>query len=263
MVDVVNIHTRDRLAILERSLPKWDQVSKPSTIINIVVEPQEVQVHREFLADMGLQDRITVVRIPKRNLGMGNSRHVGYLAARRLGARSFITTDDDLVPRQGPEHLLALARRPSVFGVGAHLSIYSLILGLEAGTGLHATAFGFRCWAMNTRKVQLLGGMPVAFKGYDDHEVCRQGMERFRLPWFVDTDTTIASIGKIGDPGGMSSLPGMSSLFNRKHTAHVLSHQRWPQFVNDPAPCEGRGTCSYRMSWKKFMATNGIDLEAW
>lgn len=258
---MVNIHTRDRLAILEKSLPKWVEVSKESTIINVVVEPQEVVKHREFLKDMDLHKRINVVRIPKPNLGMGNSRHVGFLAAKRAGAKSFITTDDDLYPREGPERMLKIASMRNYFGVGAYLSIYSMILQLEKGTGIHPTAFGFRCWAMNTKKVAELGGFPRAFKGYDDHEMCRQGMKRFRLPWYVDTDTTIASIGKIGDPGGMSSLPGMSSLFNRKHTAHVLSFERWPQYVNDPAKCEGKERCSYMMQWKRFMRDHGIDLE--
>lgn len=257
-IGVVNIHTRDRLAILERSLPKWDEVSKPATIINLVVEPNEVKKHKALLRDLGLDDRMNVVRIPKPNMGMGNSRHIGFLAAREMGAPSFITTDDDLIPREGPERLLRIARGKGVFGVGAWLSLYGFHMGIEANTGIHRTKVGFRCWAMNTRKVTQIGGMPREFKGYDDHEVCRLGMKRFRLPWMVDSNTTIASIGKIGDPGGMSSLPGMSNLFNRKHTAHLLSKEKWPEYVNSTEGCEARGSCNYRMSWQKFIDDHGV-----
>src|SRR6478609_430290 len=122
-VGVVNIHTRDRLAILERSLPKWVEVSKPATVINLIVEPTEIKKHTRFLKDMDLIDRIRVVGIPRPTEGMGNSRHVGFLAAKRAGAKSFITTDDDLYPREGPERLLKLARRSDVFGIGAYLSL--------------------------------------------------------------------------------------------------------------------------------------------
>lgn len=260
MTGVVNIHTRDRLAILERSLPKWVEVSKPATIINLVVEPHEDTLHKEFLRDIGLHRRINVVRIPKPNMGMGNSRHVGYLAAKRVGAESFITTDDDLYPREGPERLLRLARRRDVFGIGAYLSLYGFHMGIEKDTGVHRTSVGFRCWAMNMRKVIDLGGMPRDFKGYDDHEVARLGIQRFNLPWYVDSDTTIASIGKIGDAGGMSSLPGMSNLFNRKHTAHLLSKKKWPDYVNSTEGCEERGSCNYRMAWKRFMRDHNVTI---
>lgn len=257
---MVNIHTRDRLAILEKSLPKWVEVSDPNTIINVIVEPTEVKKHGDFLRGIGLKSRINVVRIPKPNMGMGNSRHIGFLHAKNAGVKSFITTDDDLYPREGPERLLTLARSPYIFGIGAYLSLYGFHMGLEKGTDIHPTSVGFRCWAMNTAKVSKVGGFPRAFKGYDDHEMARQGMQRFRLPWYVDTNTTIASIGKIGDAGGMSSLPGMSNLFNRKHTAHVLSFERWPQYVNDPAKCEGKERCSYMMQWKRFMRDHGIEI---
>jgi hypothetical protein len=260
MTGAVYIHTRDRLAILERSLPKWVQVSRASTEINLVVEPNEVKMHNRALKDWGLFDRIGVIRIPKSNMGMGNSRHIAFRDAKSEGHKSFITTDDDLFPREGPERLLRLGARKDVFGIGAYLSIYGLLLGMDKGTGTHRTAFGFRCWAMNTEKVDGIGGMPTAFKGYDDHEVCRQGIARYSLPWYVDSDTTIASIGKIGDPGGMSSLPGMSNLFNRKHTAHVLSFDRWPDYVNDPSRCDDKGKCNYRMSWKKFMRDNNVTM---
>lgn len=266
MTGMVNIHTRDRLAILERSLPKWVEVSRPSTIINLIVEPTEVKMHQDFLHNMAgpwgdpLADRINVVRIPKPNMGMGNSRHVGFKAAVEAGASSFITTDDDLYPREGPERLLKLARQRDVFGIGAYLSLYGFHMGIEKGTGVHRTTVGFRCWAMNTKKVAALGGMPRDFKGYDDHEVCRQGIARFSLPWYVDSDTTIASIGKIGDAGGMSSLPGMSNLFNRKHTAHVLSYKKWPDYVNSTEGCEERGTCNYRMSWRRFMRDHNVTI---
>lgn len=260
MTGMVNIHTRDRLAILERSLPKWAEVSKPATIINIVVEPTEVSKHRRLLERLELEERINVVRIPKANKGMGNSRNVGFHEALRVGAESFITTDDDLYPREGPERLLKLARRKDVFGIGAWLSLYGFHMGIDKGTGVHRTTVGFRAWAMNTAKVDEIGGMPIEFKGYDDHEVCRRGIAAFSLPWYVDSDTTIASIGKIGDPGGMSSLPGMSNLFNRKHTAHLLSKARWPGYVNSTEGCEDKGTCNYRMSWRKFMRDHNVTI---
>lgn len=260
MTGVVNIHTRDRLAILERSLPKWVEVSRPATRICLVVEPNEVKKHVDLLHDLGLRDRIKVVRIPKPNMGMGNSRHVGFLHAKATGASSFITTDDDLYPREGPERLLRIAARSTVFGIGAYLSLYGFHMGIEKGTGVHTTSVGFRCWAMNTKKVSALGGMPRDFKGYDDHEIARQGMARFHLPWYVDSDTTIASIGKIGDAGGMSSLPGMSNLFVRKHTAHLLSKKKWPEYVNSTEGCEARGMCNYRMSWKKFMRDHNVTI---
>src|SRR5690242_3664248 len=135
MTGMVNIHTRDRLPILERSLPKWVEVSKPATIINLIVEPNETKRHRDLLGDMELDERINVVRIPKANKGMGNSRHVGFLVAKAAGAQSFITTDDDLYPREGPERLLKLARGKDVFGIGAYLSLYGFHMGIEKGTG--------------------------------------------------------------------------------------------------------------------------------
>ena len=260
MTGAVYIHTRDRLAILERSLPKWVEVSKPATGINLVVEPNEAVMHHELLMDLGLDKRIDVVRIRRPNMGMGNSRNVAFRHARGQGHQSFITTDDDLYPREGPEGLLKLARRKDVFGVGAYLSLYGFHMGIERHTGMHATSVGFRCWAMNTAKVDALGGMPRDFKGYDDHEVCRQGIARFHLPWYVDSDTTIASIGKIGDAGGMSSLPGMSNMFVRKHTAHLLSKEKWPEYVNSTEGCEERGTCNYRMAWKRFMRDNNVTI---
>lgn len=260
MTGAVYIHTRDRLPILERSLPKWVDVSKPATEINLVVEPNEIIMHHELLQDLGLDKRIGVVGIRRPNMGMGNSRNVAFRHARGKGHKSFITTDDDLYPREGPERLLRLARRKDVFGIGAYLSLYGFHMGIEKGTGVHRTSVGFRCWAMNTSKVNLIGGMPKEFKGYDDHEVARLGMSAFQLPWYVDSDTTIASIGKIGDAGGMSSLPGMSNLFNRKHTAHLLSFKKWPDYVNSTEGCEARGTCNYRMAWKRFMRDHNVTI---
>lgn len=258
---MINIHTRSRIPILMRSLPRWAEVTPHDIPINLVVEPQEVEEHRDFLSDNDFGRFINIIRVPKRNMGMGNSRNVGAQEAWRLKFPSFITTDDDLYPRVDPTILLKAAVHRDIFGIGAYVGLYGMHMGIQPDTGIHRTSVGFRMWAMNTHKVGKVGGFPIEFKGYDDHEMARRGMKKLHLPWAVHSGVPIGSIGKIGDPGGMSSLPGMDNLYNRKHTAHVLSYQRWPDYVNDPDRCVGRQRCGYMMQWKRFMMDCGIQLD--
>jgi hypothetical protein len=121
---------------------------------------------------------------------------------------------------------------------------------------------GFRCFALNTEYVAAVGGFPVAFKGYDDHEMARQGIANLGLTHHIDTDFTCVSVAKIGDPGGMTSLPGYARVVDRKHTAHVLTHERWPGFVSNPEKCDpDSGRCTYTMQWKRFLKAHDVTLE--
>jgi hypothetical protein len=142
--------------------------------------------------------------------------------------------------------------------------MYGLLLKIKANTGLYkiGVGLGFRCFAMNTAKMDEVGGFPVEFKGYDDHEIARIGISKLGIPWHMDSDMTCHSVAKIGDPGGMTSLPGYARVVDRKHTAHLLTHKNWPGFVSDPTKCDpDRGRCTYTMQWKKFLKANNVSLE--
>lgn len=264
MTGAVYIHTRDRLQFLEKTLPKWPLVTPDDVELYLVVEPNEYKMHRDFLYEHKLADRVGVVKIPARNLGMGNSRNEGFKQSLKQGHESFITTDDDLFPIDDPSILLDTATMDTVFGVGCYFSMYGLLLKLKRNTGLYkiGVGLGFRCFAMNTAKVDEVGGFPVEFKGYDDHEMGRWGIAKLGIPWHIDTDMTCNSVAKIGDPGGMTSLPGYARVVDRKHTAHQLTHKNWPGFVSSPDKCDpDSGRCTYTMQWKKFLAAHNVSIE--
>lgn len=270
MSGAVYIHTRDRLAFLERSLPKWAAVMDDSDIpLYLVVEPNEVKKHTRFLKDMGLLTSVTdILSLPRKNMGMGWSRQVAFEHARDEGYDSFITTDDDMFPRESPEEFLENATRDDVLGVGCWFSIYGLLMKgkAEEWTGLQPVynGQGKRCMAINTDNMASLSteGFPTYFKGYDDHELQRLGIADLGLHWWVDTDYHCVSTAAIGDPGGMCSLPGYSRVVDRKHTAHLLTHERWPGFVSDPERCDpDEGKCSYMMQWKKFHQAHDVSME--
>jgi hypothetical protein len=264
MSQAVYIHTRDRIQFLERTLPKWPAVTPDDIEINLVVEPNEYKLHKQFLKKHDLWDRVGVVMIPGRNLGMGNSRNVAFLDAVDKGHESFITTDDDLFPKDSPAILLDTATSHDVFGVGGYFSMYGLLLKIKAHTGLYSigVGLGFRCFAMNTALMSEVGGFPIEFKGYDDHEIARIGIAKLGIPWHMDSDMVCHSVAKIGDPGGMTSLPGYARVVDRKHTAHLLTHKNWPGFVSNPERCDPEaGKCSYTMQWKKFLKHHNVSLE--
>lgn len=261
----IYIHTRDRLQFLERTLPKWPLVTPGDIPITLVVEPNEVKKHRAFLAEHDLSDRVEVLRIDGKNLGMGNSRNVAFLDAKAKGHEAMITTDDDLFPVDDPSILLdTAAYTDGVFGVGCYFSMYGLLLKLKRNTGLYkvGVGLGFRCFAMNMDMLEEVGGFPVEFKGYDDHELARWGISQLGVPWHIDTDFSCNSVAKIGDPGGMTSLPGYARVVDRKHTAHILTHKNWPEFVSNPSKCDpDSGRCTYTMQWKRFLKAHDVTLE--
>lgn len=263
MTSAVYIHTRDRLKFLEQTLPKWPLVTPDDVELWLVVEPDEVQKHLKFLRKLGLDDRVGVIGLSDTNLGMGNSRNEAFHHARESGHESFITTDDDLYPRDDPSILLETATMDTVFGVGCYFTMYGLLLKIKPNTGLYkiGVGLGFRCFAMNTAKMDEVGGFPVEFKGYDDHEIARIGIHKLGIPWHMDSDMTCQSVAKIGDPGGMTSLPGYARVVDRKHTAHKLTYKNWPGFVSNPEKCDpDSGRCSYTMQWKKFLAANNVTI---
>lgn len=268
MDGAVYIHTRDRLQFLEKSLPKWATVLDETAIgLYLVVEPNEVKKHARFLKEHGLLNNVNdIIPLPKRNMGMGWSRQVAYEHANEMGLRSFITTDDDMYPRESPELFLESATRVDVLGVGCWFSIYGLLTPHEQGTGLQPiyNGQGKRCMAINTDNMSALStaGFPTYFKGYDDHELQRLGIQDLGLHWWVDTDYPCTSIAAIGDPGGMCSLPGYNRVVDRKHTAHILTHERYPEFVSNPEKCDpDSGRCSYTMQWKKFHKAHDVPME--
>jgi hypothetical protein len=250
---------------LERTLPKWPVVTPANIAITLVVEPNEVTKHLKFLKQHGLKDRVGVLGLSGTNLGMGNSRNEAFHDAQAQGHDAFITTDDDLFPMDDPSILLETAEyTDDLLGVGCYFSMYGLLLKLKRNTGLYkvGVGLGFRCFAMNTKMLDKVGGFPVEFKGYDDHEIARWGIARLGVPWYIDTDMACSSVAKIGDPGGMTSLPGYARVVDRKHTAHVLTHKHWPEFVSNPSKCDpDSGRCSYTMQWKRFLKAHNVSLE--
>jgi hypothetical protein len=234
----------------------------------LVVEPNEVLKHTRFLKEQGLLNNVTdILKLPKKNMGMGWSRQIAFEHAREQGYASFITTDDDMFPRESPAAFLDNATRPDVLGVGCWFSIYGLLMSQhEAWSGLQPVynGQGKRCMAINTENMSQLSteGFPTYFKGYDDHELQRLGIADLGLHWWVDTDFHCVSTAAIGDPGGMCSLPGYAKVVNRKHTAHKLTHERWPGFVSDPAKCDPENDkCRYVMQWKKFHKAHNVAME--
>jgi hypothetical protein len=231
----------------------------------LVVEPNEVKKHERFIDKHDLYvDQI--ISLPRRNMGMGWSRQYAFKHAQDQGYESFITTDDDMYPRESPQDFLGNATRDDVLGVGCWFSIYGLLMSHDPNTGLQPVynGQGKRCMAINTENMADLSteGFPTYFKGYDDHELQRLGIQDLGLHWWVDTDYHCVSTAKIGDPGGMTSLPGYARVVDRKHTAHKLTHERYPDFVSDPAKCDPtNGVCRYVMQWKKFHKANDVDME--
>lgn len=268
MSGAVYIHTRDRLQFLRKSLPKWCDALEDSDVpLYLVVEPNEVKKHERFLREQEIKGVMDILPLPSKNMGMGWSRQVAFEHAVHWEHDSFITTDDDMFPRQEPDEFLENATRDDVLGVGCWFSIYGLLMKQhEPNSGLQPVynGQGKRCMAINTENMSRLRteGFPTYFKGYDDHELQRLGIADLGLHWWVDTDYHCVSTAAIGDPGGMCSLPGYSRVVDRKHTAHVLTHERWPGFVSNPEKCDPyAGKCSYIMQWKKFHKAHNVDTE--
>lgn len=262
MSGAVYIHTRDRIQFLTKTLPKWAAITPDDIPIMLVVEPDEMILHHKFLDRMGLHGRVSALGIRGRNKGMGNSRNVAFKHARKNGHESFITTDDDLFPKDDPAILLDSALSEETLGIGCYFSIYGMMLGgLAKGDGCVdvGTSIGMRCMAMATHLVEEVGGFPIEWKGYDDQEMARRGIKELGLPWMVNADFECNSIAKRGDPGGMASLPGYKNPAVAKHRAHLLAREGYPDYVSDPAKCNVEdGKCSYTFKWKKFRHDNGV-----
>lgn len=260
-MSAIYIHTRDRIEFLRKTLPKWPAALESDIPIFLVVEPNEQKMHRRLIEELGLLDSVETLGILGKNLGMGNSRNVAFKHAASMGYESFITTDDDLFPKDDPSILLDSATDPDTFGIGCYFSIYGMMLNLERGEGIVevGTSIGMRCMAMNTSLVEEVGGFPIEWKGYDDQEMARRGIEELGLAWKVNSDFMCNSIAKRGDPGGMASLPGYKNPVAGKHRAHLLAKKAWPDYTSDPAKCDvDDERCSYTFRWKKFRHDNGV-----
>lgn len=255
----IYIHTRNRIKFLDKSLPVWNEMTPKGIEIVLVVEPDEYDMHAAHLEMHEYPGRVSVLGIDKPNLGMGNSRNVAFEHALARGHRAMITSDDDCFPKASPVPLLGAAANGR-FGVGCWFSIYELINKMPKGNGIQrfTGGGGFRTFAMNVEMLDELGGFPVEFKGQDDNEICRRGIAN-GWAWWVNTDVPFHSIAKIGDPGGMCDLPGYKGNEERKHKAHILTREAWPEYTTDPAGCfEKNGKCSYRTYWKKMMRDHGL-----
>lgn len=204
--------------------------------IHVVFEPQ-------YYRDIARELRGTGVRplvLPRNDMGIGYSRHHAVSHASRKGYDTIIMLDDDEKIKGRIPDWLRIASRQDVVGVGSYRSIYGLLykdtLMAQAAkvkqdmTFLHRGSAGYQSFALNVANAMEAGNFNMSLRSYEDHELCRQGMARLGLPWYIYTgvrgDDRVPrsqQSGHLGEPGSPARAQG-----------HQVVSQLWPEFISAP-----------------------------
>jgi hypothetical protein len=210
----VFIPTRQRPELLERCIRSWEQFENIQIVI--AVEPGEPIAGE-------IAERVHILRLPKRDQGVGYARHHIVRAAVRASLRSFFMCDDDHYPvgdtdDSDLELMLRFAKRKDVLGVGAWKHHYLHFMPApqvrEASKERRATAFlargglGYQLIALNTANAMDIGNFDKKLNVAEDQDLCRRGMLTLHLPWYVWTGVHAGSrsANRRGN-GGIDSLP--------------------------------------------------------
>lgn len=204
--------------------------------IYVVIESQ----HRSEVAKWLRGTGVRPLMLPRDDMGIGYSRHRAVSHASRAGYDTIIMLDDDEKIKGNIPQWLRVASRDDVVGVGSYRSIYGLLykdtLMAQAAkakqdmTFLHRGSAGYQSFALNVANAMEAGNFNMSLRSYEDHELCRQGMARLGLPWYIYTgvrgDDRVPRSqqrGHLGEPGSPARAQG-----------HQVVSQLWPEFISAP-----------------------------
>lgn len=253
----IYIHTRDRLNLLERSLPHWLAQRCPS--ITLVVETSEYYSTRRWLNEHGWGNAVDLLRLRQVNAGMGNARHMAVKHANAAGHKVIIMSDDDQYPKPGSDvrDLARFVWRRKAMGIGACMSIYGLSLGndviKETSEPIPVTgSWGYQMFALNIDIAMEVGNFDRRLTcGWEDHELNRAGIAA-GFQWHIHTGVPAVTMAKRYGPGGISTLyPDLDVRKAQEKECHRMIHERWPAFVSTPDK-------PYRCSWTKMLRHYGL-----
>ena len=256
----VFIHTRDRLGFLRKTIPAWTQHSDIGRII-LVIEKDEYFATRRQLKELGYWDRVEVIRLAQVNAGMGNARKQALRWAAAQGFTSMVMSDDDITPRANSDinAWLKFAESGETVGVGVCMPIYGLTLGNDfirdtCEPVRVSGAWGFGVFALNIPLAMEIGGFDSRLVcGWEDGELCRQGIAHKQLYWHVHTGVVGTNLGKRYAPGGISSLFTPEEREAREKACHKIIYDRWgPRYISDLSK-------KFRCNWRRFFMDHGME----
>lgn len=244
----VYIMTRDRLDNLRKIIPRWQAQRIP---VVLVVELEEVQMHREFVNAAGFSD-IRIIATQQENRGIGHKRRFAVIHAKSQKLRSIIMSDDDMRPANGAimHSLLRQASKPSVLGIGAIRSIHDRFTGgalsRRSDVILCPGGWGFQLFALNIDNTMSVGNFNSRLDCYgEDAELMRLGISN-GIPWLVHCGVRSEPLGKRYDPGGMNAYISDGTRLAREQECRRIIHERWPQYTSSPE-------AKPRMQWQKML----------
>lgn len=254
----VYINTRDRYHLLAKTIPRW--LAQEPDGLTLVIEPDQYFHHRTFLREHGWWPRIQLLRLSRKDSGLGNSRREMIEHAAALGHKAILTSDDDHYPHKDDDirDLISFAASGKTMGVGACVPIYGLSLGNDFIRETNEPvpvlgSWGYAVYALNVPLVMKAGNFnPNLKSGWEDQELCRHGIAIAGKQWHIHTGVRVGSMAKRYEPGGCQGLfPTPEARAAEEKRCHTICHKRWPNYVSTPDK-------KYRCAWRRMLVDFGV-----
>lgn len=272
---VVFIPTRQRGHCLAKALPFWQR--QGDCHIFLVVEKWEYGKHLRLISNLKNRDwnnPVKVLRLPRSHQGINYARNWIVKTGEVFGVRKIIMSDDDVYPHPlySVHDLFDFDTLPTL-GLGVMLSFYGLLFGNKTIANrtdplLCQGAMGKRLFSLDIERTIKAGNFDIRFNsGYGDNELIRQSVVKQAYNWYVHAGVRGVSIAGRFTQGGLNGLhdEDQAARLFAQHKCHILSHKKWPKYINDPGDEPGkRLVCKWtklyddyipnwrdRITWKK------------
>jgi glycosyltransferase involved in cell wall biosynthesis len=250
-MSVVFIPTRNRVELIERVLPKWQQQDVDEIVL--MVERQERGSYKKVVRWC---KNVSTFQLPESNRGINYSRNQIVMAANSMGCDRIIMSDDDIFPRPDSDiNRLYEWKGLNTLGIGIMVPFYGLMFGnktikAEDRPLMSKGALGKRCFSLNIKRVIAIGNFDVRLhSGWGDDELVRQGMAALQATWYVHAGVNGTSIAGRYTKGGINDFHNEDQEARQRgqELSHRIIYKNWgPKYVSNP---EKR--MAFR--WKLFM----------
>jgi glycosyltransferase involved in cell wall biosynthesis len=161
-MSVVFIPTRNRVELVERVLPKWQQQDVDEIVL--MVERQERSEYRRIAKRY---KNVSTFQLPESNRGINYSRNQIVEAAYSMGCDRIIMSDDDIYPRPDSDvNRLYEWKGLNTIGIGIMVPFYGLMFGNQTIKEqdrplMSKGALGKRCFSLNVKRAIAIGNFDV------------------------------------------------------------------------------------------------------
>lgn len=203
----VYIPTKGRAHLARHTLPTW--ISIRNLILNLVVEPQDVDSYEEALWDAGLEDHFSLRVLDRNDQGISYARNGVVNFAAEDGANGFVMSDDDLKVHEGVDELARfMEKNKMAAGVSFCHRLNLFWDNLKWDTGAHPTAGGSAqlCVGLSVPRMQETKGYLRELGPYEDTDIILQLLKAGYGPWYIHTGAKGALGGKRYEDGGISAM---------------------------------------------------------